>query len=137
MKILHISCAIIVNKGQILACKREDERFVGWEFPGGKIEPGETAEQACLREVKEELSVELGPGFFYDTVEYDYPDFHLTMECFIYQLKEGQVPRPCVHTELRWLGRNELLDVDWLAADVGLVRSMGFLWEHIFAEGCL
>lgn len=132
MKTVHVSAAIIHNGDAILACKRSDEHMSGWEFPGGKVKPDEKPEQTCLREVKEELDVELGSIFYYDTVEYDYPDFHLSMDVFICQLGTNQTPTARVHSELRWLSRNELLDVPWLAADTELVRGLGVMWEQLF-----
>ena len=132
MKTVHVCAAIIHNGDAILACKRSDAHLSGWEFPGGKAKPHEKPEQTCLREIKEELNVELGPLFYYDTVEYDYPDFHLSMDVFISQLAPGQTPLPRVHSELRWLSRDELMDVEWLAADTNLVRGLGVMWEQLF-----
>ena len=136
----HVSAAIIHRDGKILAARRASGPQEGlWELPGGKVEPGEGALVALRREIAEELGCELGPAWLYDTVEHDYPDFHLTMDCFVCTLPEGADPAPCagVHSELRWLARDELLDVEWLPADVSLMRTLAFYWDEAFADQLL
>ena len=95
-----------------------------WEFPGGKMEPGETPEQALARELKEELAVDVKVGDFICTVEYDYTAFHLTMHCFYCTLAEGCAPTLLEHEAARWLTRAELPSVNWLPADVEAVKSL-------------
>ncbi len=133
-KNVRAAAAIIQHDGKILACQRGYGPMKdGWEFPGGKIEPGETPEQACRREIREELAVDLSTMWYLDTVEYDYPDFHLSMDCFVATLKPGQEPEFLEHESARWVGQDELLDVGWLPADKGLVESLGGLWDQIFS----
>ncbi|MCL4100945.1 MULTISPECIES: (deoxy)nucleoside triphosphate pyrophosphohydrolase [unclassified Fibrobacter] len=95
----------------------------GWEFPGGKMEPGETPEQALARELKEELAVDVEVGQFITTVEYDYPKFHLTMHCYFCSIVNGSVTL-LEHQASRWLGPQELHGLDWLPADVGVVKAI-------------
>lgn len=96
----------------------------GWEFPGGKMEPGETPEQALARELKEELAINVNVGDFICTVEYDYPAFHLTMHCFYCTLADGSTPTLLEHEAARWLTRTELHSVNWLPADVKVVEAL-------------
>ena len=134
MKTVHVVAAVICEKDRVFATQRGyGAQKGGWEFPGGKIEPGETPEQACRREIREELAVDLSTMWYLDTVEYDYPDFHLSMDCFVATLKPGQEPEFLEHESARWVGQDELLDVGWLPADKGLVESLGGLWDQIFS----
>ena len=134
LKNVRAAAAIIQHDGKILACQRGYGPMKdGWEFPGGKIEPGEPPEQACRREIREELAVDLSTMWYLDTVEYDYPDFHLSMDCFVPSLKPGQEPEILEHESARWVGQDELLDEGWLPADKGLVESLGGLWDQIFS----
>lgn len=135
METIRVAAAIIYQDGKILACHRADaDASSGWELPGGKIEPGERPEDALRREVLEELDAKLQLVWLYDTIEHDYPDLHLTMDCFVSTLAPGAVPeaREGIHDELRWLGQQELLDVPWLAADIKLMRSLGTYWDIAF-----
>ena len=95
----------------------------GWEFPGGKLEPGETAEQAAVRELREELGVTIGSLEHLCTVEYDYDTFHLSMECFTCEIVAGTIEER-VHENMAWLDVAHLWDVDWLPADVEVVRQL-------------
>lgn len=129
---VHVAAAIIQRDGLILAARRA-HGMDGWEFPGGKVENGETSEEACRREVMEEMSCGLQVMWLFDTVTYDYPEFRLVMDCFISTLAPGDEPvaKPGEHRELRWLGRDELLEVDWLPADHGLINALGLNWDMI------
>ena len=124
MKHITVSAAMIHHNGRILATQRGYGDFKdGWEFPGGKIEPGETSQEALVREIKEELDIEIEVKDFLETVEYDYPGFHLSMDCFWCEIVEGSLELK-EHEAARWLDRESLYTVDWLPADVGLVEKI-------------
>lgn len=128
MRTVRVAAAIIVQEGRVLAAQRGYGEFAGgWEFPGGKIEPGETPEDACVREAREELGVEVYDLASFFTVEHDYPDaacpFHLTMHCFLCRKAPGPI-RDSEHTSLRWLAPRELMSVAWLPADIELVEKL-------------
>lgn len=95
-----------------------------WEFPGGKMENGETPEQALARELKEELAIDVDVGGFLCTVEHDYPEFHLTMHCYFCTIAGGKSPELLEHEAARWLGPGELDSVNWLPADVKVVAAL-------------
>ena len=123
-KHIEVAAAIITDHGQIFATQRGYGEFKdGWEFPGGKIEHGETPKQAVIREVREELDTEIEVGELFDTVEYDYPDFHLTMYCFICTVKSGDLVLK-EHEAARWLTRETLHSVEWLPADIELIEKL-------------
>ena len=124
MKTIKVVAAIIIDNGKVFATQRGYGEFKdGWEFPGGKLEPGETAETAILREIKEELDADIKVCQLFETVEYDYPKFHLTMHCFICELvSEDMVLKE--HEDARWLDRQQLESVDWLPADRGLIENL-------------
>ena len=130
---LHVVAAIIHREGRILATQRGYGPMKdGWEFPGGKIEDGETSEQALYREIKEELDVEIVIEGLFDTVEWDYPDFHLTMYCFLCTIVGDDITLK-EHESSRWLSTDEFNSVDWLPADRNTVKK---LCKHA-AEGRL
>ena len=121
MRRIEVVAAIICKDNQIFATQRGYGDFKGgWEFPGGKMEPGETPEAALVREIREELAVEISVGELLTTVEYDYPKFHLTMHCYLCQLIGGELLL-LEHQAARWLGKGELYSVEWLPADVGVI----------------
>ena len=128
MKTVKVVAAIICDdmkeKNKIFATARGyGDLKGGWEFPGGKVEPGETSQQALIREIIEELDTEIKVGELIDTLEYDYPTFHLSMDCFWAEVKAG-------HLELKeaeaakWLTKNQLDSIDWLPADILLIDQI-------------
>lgn len=128
MKTVKVVAAIICDdmkeKNKIFATARGyGDLKGGWEFPGGKVEPGETSQQALIREIIEELNTEIKVGELIDTVEYDYPTFHLSMDCFWAEVKAG-------HLELKeaeaakWLTKDQLDSIDWLPADILLIDQI-------------
>ena len=124
MKTGRVVAAIIIENGKVFATQRGYGEFKdGWEFPGGKIEPGETPEEAIVREIKEELDTEVEVIELLDTVEYDYPNFHLSMGCFICKIKSGDLVLK-EHEAAKWLTKDTLGSVEWLPADMGLVREI-------------
>lgn len=127
-KVVKVVAAIICKsfdeKKKIFAAARGYGEFKGkWEFPGGKIEPGETPQQALVREIKEELSVKIAVGELIDTIEYDYPTFHLSMDCFWCVVVDGEIILKEAEAS-KWLSTDELHNVDWLPADRLLIEKM-------------
>ena len=124
MKTVRVVAAIIIENGKVFATQRGYGEFKdGWEFPGGKIEPGETPEEAIVREIKEELDTEVEVIELLDTVEYDYPNFHLSMGCFICKIKSGDLVLK-EHEAAKWLTKDTLGCLEWLPADMGLVGEI-------------
>ena len=128
MKTIRVVAAVIQRKQngskQIFATQRGYGKFEGgWEFPGGKIEVGETPQKALIREIKEELDADIVVGDLIDTIEFDYPDFHLSMDCFWCELQSVHVVLN-EHEDAKWLSRAQLDSVDWLPADVTLVDKI-------------
>lgn len=124
MKTIKVAAAIIMAQGKIFATQRGYGEFKdGWEFPGGKVEPGETSEAAIKREIKEELDTEIEVLELLDTAEYDYPNFHLSMDCFICRIKSGNLTLK-EHEAAKWLTKENLDSVDWLPADRGVVEKL-------------
>lgn len=129
MKTIRVVAAVIkaINeKGEpvIFATQRRYGEFKGgWEFPGGKIENGETPKEALKREIREELDTEISVGELIDTIEYDYPAFHLSMDCFWCELVKGDLVLK-EHEAARWLNKESFNDVAWLPADVTLIEKI-------------
>lgn len=124
MKTVRVVAAIIIENGKVFATQRGYGEFKdGWEFPGGKIESGETPEEAIVREIKEELDTVVEVEELLDTVEYDYPNFHLSMDCFICKIKSGDLVLK-EHEAAKWLTKATLGSVEWLPADMGLVGEI-------------
>ena len=116
-KTVRVTAAVICRGDKIFATQRGYGDYKDWwEFPGGKIEPGESPEQALKREILEELAAEISVGRKIMTVEYDYPTFHLSMDCFVCTLIRGE-PELLEHEAAKWLSRSELDSVPWLPAD--------------------
>ena len=127
MKTIKVAAAIIINNGRVFATQRGYGEFKdGWEFPGGKVEPGETSKEAIVREIKEELCADIAAGDLIDTVEYDYPAFHLSMDCFICTLLSKELVLK-EHEAARWLSKDELCSVAWLPADITLIEKLRLL----------
>ncbi len=131
LKVIEVVAAVIKgtgeNKGKIFATQRGYGAFKGeWEFPGGKIEHGETKEQALKREILEELDTEIAVDDLIQTVEYDYPDFHLTMHCYWCRVISGQLDL-LEHEDAKWLSGNNLNSVQWLPADKDLIEELSKL----------
>ena len=124
MKTIRVVAAIIIKKGEVFATQRGYGDFKGgWEFPGGKIDAGETPEEALVRDIREELDTEVEVIELLDTVEYDYPNFHLSMDCFICNIKSGDLVLK-EHEAAQWLTKETLDSVNWLPADLGLIDKI-------------
>ena len=129
MKTVKVVAAVIT------ACNENGEKIIfatqrgygefkdGWEFPGGKVEPGETPQEALKREIMEELETEIKVGDLIETIEYDYPTFHLSMDCFWAEIVKGDLVLR-EHEAAKWLTKEQLGSVDWLPADLGLVEKV-------------
>ncbi len=127
-KTVKVAAAIIKDKNRIFTTQRGYGEFKdGWEFPGGKIEENETPKEALVREIKEELDTTIAVGELIDIVEYDYPDFHLSMHCFLCSIVSGDLILK-EHEASRWLTKDELWSVEWLPADLSLIEKI----EKIF-----
>lgn len=121
MKTIEVVAAIIIRDGKVFSTQRGYGDWKGWwEFPGGKMEPGESPEEALVREIREELDAEISVGRLLDTVEWDYPSFHLTMHCYICSLASDSMHLN-EHEASAWLTRETLRSVRWLPADEGLI----------------
>lgn len=118
MKTIEVSAAVIIEQGHVFATQRGYGEYKdSWEFPGGKLEPGESPQEALKREIQEELDTEINVGKRIMTIEYDYPNFHLTMHCFLCTIQtESLILKE--HEAAKWLDSGELYSVDWLPADM-------------------
>ena len=124
MKRVEVVAAVLIHNGLVFACQRGYGEFKDmWEFPGGKVEEGESPEDALRREIREELEVEINVVELLDTIEYDYPTFHLSMDCFWCEIVEGKLVLK-EHEAARWLDRKTMDDVEWLPADVTVVGKI-------------
>nr|WP_278834882.1 (deoxy)nucleoside triphosphate pyrophosphohydrolase [Methanobrevibacter smithii] len=124
MKEIKVVAAIIQKENKILATKRGYGEFINmWEFPGGKIESGETKEQALVREIKEELNIEISVDKFALDIEYQYPNFYLFMSCFMCSIKEGSIEL-LEHNDGKWITKEELNTLNWLPADIDAVNYL-------------
>ena len=124
MKPIRVVAAVIHKNGMIFATQRGYGAYKDyWEFPGGKIEPGETPEAALIREIKEELNTTISIERFLTTVEYDYPEFHLSMDCYWCSILEGNLDL-IEHESASWLSNNHLHDVNWLPADLQVIERL-------------
>lgn len=129
MKTINVVAAVIFKDGKVFATQRGYGEFKdGWEFPGGKVEPGESPEDALRREIREELEVEVNVGDLIDTIEYDYPAFHLSMKCFACTIAGGS-PHLLEHEAAKWLTSTQLGSVNWLPADVTLIPKIEKMLE--------
>ena len=124
MQVIKVVAAIIRKDDKIFATQRGyGDLKGGWEFPGGKIEEGEAAQEALVREIREELETEIMVGEMVDTIEYDYPTFHLSMDCFWAEIVSGDLVLT-EHAAAKWLTKEELDSVEWLPADITLIDKI-------------
>ena len=124
MKTINVVAAIIIKDQKIFATQRGYGEFKnGWEFPGGKIESGESPEHALEREIREELDAKIRVGELFDTIEYDYPNFHLSMKCFLCSLISDQLTLR-EHEAAKWLTKENLSSVEWLPADITIIEKL-------------
>ena len=124
MRNIKVVAAIIEKDGKIFATQRGYGNYKDWwEFPGGKIEAGESPQEALRREIREELDTEIAVGQLLTSVEYDYPEFHMSMDCFICTVVSGQLTL-LEHEAARWLGAGELWQVRWLPSDIKVIEEL-------------
>lgn len=129
MKTINVVAALIVHDGRIFATQRGYGEWRGWwEFPGGKKEPGETPEEALVREIREELATEISVDRYVTTVEWDYPTFHLIMRCYLCSVVSGSLTL-LEHEAAAWLDREHLRSVKWLPADEAILDEIDGLLQ--------
>ena len=131
MKSIEVVAAVIVKDNKVFATQRGYGDFKdGWEFPGGKMEPGETPQEALIREIKEELQTEIIVGDLLKTIDYDYPKFHLKMHCFLCEIASGELTL-VEHEAAKWVSEETIDSIEWLPADLIIIddikHAMG--WE--------
>ena len=130
MKQIEVVAAVIIRDGEVFATQRGYGDFQGWwEFPGGKMEAGESPQEALKREIREELDAEIAVGDILETVEWDYPEFHLTMHCYICTLVSESLHLN-EHKAAAWLTVDTLTSVQWLPADIVLLDKISDLLSH-------
>ncbi len=124
MREIEVVAAIIASEGKVFATQRGYGHFKGkWEFPGGKVEPGESLEDALVREIHEELNTQISPEYLLDTIVYEYPDFHMTMHCFMCRVVSGNLEL-LEHSDARWVDAQSIAELDWLPSDEGLLQKL-------------
>lgn len=124
MRTIQVVAAVIIDSDKVLATQRGYGAYAGkWEFPGGKIELNETPVEALRREIREELNVEISVGDLITTVEHDYPDFHLSMRCFLATITSGSIALN-EHLSAKWIHPGALYDIDWMPADIKVIGSI-------------
>lgn len=124
MKTIKVVAAVIKRNNKIFVTQRGYGEFKdGWEFPGGKVEKGETKEEALIREIKEELDTVIKVDSYLDTIEYDYPDFHLSMDCFVCSVVEGNLVLK-EHEDSKWIKKEEIDTLNWLPADLVIIDKV-------------
>ncbi|ERI93328.1 mutator mutT protein [Clostridiales bacterium oral taxon 876 str. F0540] len=124
MKTIEVAAAIIKHNDKILVTRRSYGEFIDmWEFPGGKIEPSETREEALIREIKEELEVNISILDYLTTIEYDYPAFHLIMHCFICSICSGELHLNA-HNQAKWITCDRMDDLNWVPADISVAKML-------------
>lgn len=123
-RVVHVVAAVICKDGKVFATQRGYGEWKDhWEFPGGKVEKSETPENALIREIREELTVSIRVDRYLTTVEYDYPEFHLVMDCYVCSVTDGKLTL-LEHEAARWLSAEKLESIDWLPADVLVLSSV-------------
>ena len=124
MKVVNVVAAVIKHDGCVFISQRGYGEYKGfWEFPGGKIELGETNEAALIREIKEELDIDIAVGDLIDVIEYDYPDFHLSMTCYWCEIINGDI-KLLEHQDAKWVDKNNIEIVNWLPADITILDKI-------------